>query len=77
LCIAEVTKSHQHRNASSDDAFLCFATDTGTDLGSSLICGEDSRPAEAPSFRGAKTHIFCAIYAKNSRHFAKTGSGQT
>lgn len=32
------------------DAFLCFAMDTGTDLGSSLMCGEDSRPADAPKF---------------------------
>lgn len=34
------------------EAQLCFATDTGTDLGSSLIDGEESRPADAPSFRG-------------------------
>ncbi len=37
---------------SQSEAQLCFATDTGTDLGSSLICDEDSRPADAPSFRG-------------------------
>lgn len=39
-------------SGSQSDASLCFATDTGTDLGSSLICGEDSRPAGVPSFRG-------------------------